>query len=296
MIELRHLRCFLCISRERTITKAADVLHISQPALSRTLQELEDELGQKLIIRNKPITLTPKGELLRRRAETMIDYFEKLKKEIKADDSDLSGTITLAVGESPSIDFLAHCMRKLRELHPHITFDIKSGNECDVIAELDNQTADFGVLIASPKAAEYQHLILPMRDTWSLIIPSEHELAQKERICPEDLADLPLIMSSQAQYNRDFSGWLGTVSAKLHIVGNYNLPYNGYIFAKRCRLCMLVLADLVEISPEDKMQIRPLLPVLDAQLHLVWNSDIYVSPLCKSFLDMVKTQLTLGFN
>ena len=194
MIELRHLRCFLGIARERTITRAAEALHISQPALSRTLQELEEDLGQQLIVRGKPLTLTAKGELLRQRAESMLDYFENFKQEISSEADELTGTITIAAGESPSVELLAAAFFKLKERWPRIRFALKSGNEFDVTTALNSGLADFGILIASPKAAEYYHLILPQRDPWVLWVPEEHALAQKERIEPQDFADLPVVI------------------------------------------------------------------------------------------------------
>ena len=294
MIELRHLRCFLGIARERTITRAAEALHISQPALSRTLQELEEDLGQQLIVRGKPLTLTAKGELLRQRAESMLDYFENFKQEISSEADELTGTITIAAGESPSVELLAAAFFKLKERWPRIRFALKSGNEFDVTTALNSGLADFGILIASPKAAEYYHLILPQRDPWVLWVPEEHALAQKERIEPQDFADLPVVLSAQSLHNNEFAGWLGPFKEKLLPAGYYSMPYHAYIFARQGRLPLLTLADLICPARADHYKALPLYPVLDAQLHLVWTSAVYASPLCRAFVQQVKMELTCG--
>ena len=82
-MEIRVLKYFLAVAREENITKAAEVLHITQPTLSRQLMQLEDELGAQLYIRGKnKITLTEEGMLLRRRAEEIVDlYWQEASRE-----------------------------------------------------------------------------------------------------------------------------------------------------------------------------------------------------------------------
>lgn len=84
-MEIRILRYFLTVAREENITRAAAVLHITQPTLSRQLIQLEEELNTQLLIRGKnKVTLTDEGMLLRRRAEEIIDLADKTEKEFLA--------------------------------------------------------------------------------------------------------------------------------------------------------------------------------------------------------------------
>ena len=77
VMEIRVLKYFLAVAREKNITNAAMSLHITQPTLSRQLKELEEELGKQLFIRgNKKITLTEDGLLLRKRAEEIVSLSE----------------------------------------------------------------------------------------------------------------------------------------------------------------------------------------------------------------------------
>lgn len=291
LIELRHLRCFMGIARERTITRAAEALHISQPALSRTLQELEEELGQPLINRRKPLTLTPKGELLLKRTTDLLDFFEHMCTEVSAAEEELDGTITIAAGESPAVDFLATCFFKLQQRHPKISFSIVSGNEDTVTDALSSGMCDFGVFIGSPKSLEYERLHLPHFDTWGIIVPASHPLAAKSAVTAEDFAGLNLILSNQAWRNNEFTGWLGRMRDKVQVTGSYNLPYNGYVFAKNHGCPMLALEDLVQINEGDNMRFIPLTPRLRVDTTLVWQSAVYSSPLSQAFLNMVKDNL-----
>ena len=81
-MEIRVLKYFLTVAQIGNITKAANSMHLTQPTLSRQLQDLEKELGQKLFIRgNHNVTLTPEGMILRKRAEEIIELVEKTENE-----------------------------------------------------------------------------------------------------------------------------------------------------------------------------------------------------------------------
>ena len=82
-MELRILRYFLAVAREENITKAAELLHITQPTLSRQLAQLEEDVGVTLFSRGaRKVTLTDEGMLLRRRAEEIVDLADKTEEEM----------------------------------------------------------------------------------------------------------------------------------------------------------------------------------------------------------------------
>ncbi len=84
-MEIRTLRYFLAVAREENMTRAAEVLHVTQPTLSKALKTLEEELGKKLFIRHSfSIRLTEEGVLLRNRAEDLIGMADKIEQEFIA--------------------------------------------------------------------------------------------------------------------------------------------------------------------------------------------------------------------
>ena len=103
-MEIRVLRYFLMVAREENITKAAELLHITQPTLSRQLMQLEEELGKKLFQRtNHSIRLTEDGMLLRRRAQEIVQLADKTEMEFKTGEEELSGSIAIGSGEANSV-------------------------------------------------------------------------------------------------------------------------------------------------------------------------------------------------
>ena len=142
-MEYRVLKYFLTVAREENITHAAEILHISQPALSRQLMQLEEELGAQLFTRGqRNITLTDAGILLRRRAQEIIDLTEKTEQEFRNGESDLTGTVAIGSGEAESMRTMANMMRQFSELYPKVKFDLYSNNSDFIKERLDKGLLD----------------------------------------------------------------------------------------------------------------------------------------------------------
>ena len=98
-MELRTIRYFLAVAREENMTRAADLLHVTQPTLSKALKALEDELGKKLFERHSfSISLTDEGVLLRNRAEDLITLADKIEKEFLTLDDVTGGELYFGMG------------------------------------------------------------------------------------------------------------------------------------------------------------------------------------------------------
>ena len=100
-MDTRILEYFLAVAREENITRAAGILRVSQPSLSRQIMQLEEEIGKPLLIRgSKNVSLTPEGQLFKNRAEEILSLVDKTKKELLNDSDYIAGDIYLASMES----------------------------------------------------------------------------------------------------------------------------------------------------------------------------------------------------
>ena len=114
-MEIRTLRYFLAVAREENMTWAAEVLHVTQPTLSKALKTLEEELGKKLFIRHSfSIRLTEEGVLLRNRAEDLIGMADKIEQEFIALDDISGGELYLGLAESYQIRYLARVIKEFK--------------------------------------------------------------------------------------------------------------------------------------------------------------------------------------
>lgn len=143
-MELRVLQYFLAVTREQSISGAADSLHLSQPTLSRQLKDLEEELGKQLFIRgNRKITLTEEGMILRKRAEEILNLTQKAKREISFTDNTIAGDVYIGAGETDAVRYLAKAARHLQLNYPGICYHISSGDTINVLENLDKGLIDF---------------------------------------------------------------------------------------------------------------------------------------------------------
>ncbi len=291
-MELRVLRYFLAVAREQSISGAAEVLHISQPTLSRQLMDMEDELGKKLFIRgNRRITLTNEGVLLRQRAEEIIDLVEKTESEITSGDEMISGDIYIGGGETEAIKIIAEIATEFKKEYPGICYQIYSGNAEDVTEKLDRGLLDFGVLIEPADIHKYEHLRLPMVDTWGVLMRKDSELAGKKEIEPQDLLNLPLICSRQMFRTQEMQKWIGRKPEKLNIVATYNLLFNASLLVEAGMGYALCLDKIIKTPDDGMLCFRPLKPSMNVHLDIVWKKNQVFSKAAELFLERLKEKL-----
>lgn len=292
-MEIRVLKYFLAVAREGSITGAANSLHLTQPTLTRQLQELERELKQQLLIRSKyRVTLTPEGMILRKRAQEIVDMVEKTEAEFQAISDTLSGDIFIGGGETDSMKYIAEIIKDIQSDFPDIKFHIYSGNAEDVMEKLDKGLLDFGLLIQPIDLSKYDHITLPEKDVWGVILRKDNPLAQKDNIVLDDLAGIPILASRQMspKYSKDsgFLDWFGDKYNELNITATYNLVYNAAVMVKAGVGCAVTLDKLADTSDQSELCFRPLKPRLESGLDIVWKKYQVFSPAAKLFLEKLQ--------
>ncbi len=297
-MEIRVLKYFLAIANQGSITAAANSLHLTQPTLSRQIQDLEKELKQKLLVRGKyKVTLTPEGLMLKKRAEEIIEMVEKTKAEFNSINDIISGDIYIGCGETDSMKYIAEIMKELRDEYPNIKFHIHSGNAEDVTEKLDKGLLDFGLLIQPIDLSKYDYITMPQKDTWGVIMPKNSPLAKKDVIKIDDLIDVPIIASRQMskKYSAEsgFLDWFGEKFDYLNIAATYNLVYNAAIMVDNGIGYAITLDKLVNITNNTNVCFRPLSPKLESGLDIVWKKNQVFSPATKLFLQKLKEKLTV---
>lgn len=296
-MEIRVLRYFLAVARERNITGAANYLHLTQPTLSRQIHDLEEELGQQLLIRKSHrAELTPEGVLLRKRAEEIIAMVDKTEAEFASMEDTVSGDIYIGSGETQAIRQIAELIKDLGEACPNIHYHLHSGNAEDVTERLDKGLFDFGILIQPADLTKYDYLDLPARDRWGVIMRKDSPLAEKEAIEKNELLEIPLLCSRQVVGSRHsenkFAEWFGTDYEKLNIVATYNLMYNAAILVEAGVGYALTLDKLANTSEDSVLCFRPLRPELESGLNVVWKKYQVFSPAAELFLKTLKERFS----
>ena len=170
-MEPRVLKYFLMVAREENITKTAQLLHVTQPTLSRQLMQLEEELGVQLFHRGKHnVTLTEDGMLLRRRAQELVSLSEKAKMELQHKEEMPTGEIAIGCGETKSMAALSEKMVSFRQKYPLVQFSIYSAIADDIKERLEKGLLDMGLLVEPVDISKYEFIRLPLKEQWLSLI------------------------------------------------------------------------------------------------------------------------------
>lgn len=271
-MELRQLKYFIAVTREQSISKAAEALYTTQPNLSRQMQNLEKEIGQQLFIRGtKKITLTETGQLLRKRAEEIIELYNQTEAELDKPFSEVKGDVYIGGGESYAMGLIAQAIRLVQSDYPNVKFHLFSGDSATISERLDKGLIDFGIFIEPFDLSRYDHLRLPLYDTWGVLMRKDSPLAAKERITPEDLWDKPLIRSRQSVGKNKISEWFIKTSDELNIVATGNLLYNMSLLVEQGVGYAVSLDKIINTSGNSNLCFRPLYPELISHLDIAWK-------------------------
>lgn len=289
-MELRVLQYFLAVTREQSISGAAEFLHLSQPTLSRQLKDMENELGKQLLIRgNRKITLTEEGMILRKRAEEIMELVQKTEKEISLSDEFIAGDIYIGAGETDAIRLIARAAKQVQMQYPDIHFHIVSGDLSDLIEKLDKGLLDFSILFSKVDTSKYDSIEIPIKDVWGVLMRRDSPLAEKEAITPEDLWNQPLILSRQvSEKDSAVARWLNKDLAKLNVVATYNLIFNASLMADEGLGYVLGLDKLINVSGDSNLCFKPLFPNLEASIMMVWKKYQVFTKAAEKFLETLQ--------
>ena len=294
-MEIRVLRYFLAVVREQSITKAADVLHITQPTLSRQLAQMEDEIGVRLFERgSRKITLTNEGLLLRRRAEEILQLVDKTEKELIEQDEQVEGKITIGCGEIGAVQLLPDLFESFHEKYPLVTFDIYSATADHVKEQMERGLVDIGLLLEPIDIEKYDFIRLDMKERWVVVMRPDCSLAEKEYVTAKELSKLPLIMPRRLKVQSELSGWFGDYYDGLNVLFTSNLNTNAAVMVSRGLGYSIVIEGMMPFWDQSKITYRPLYPPLTATSVLAWKRGQPFSLAATKFIEHIKCFLGMG--
>ena len=286
-MDLRSLRFFLAVAREKSFMGAAEALHHTQPNITRTIKALEEELGSALFIRSaRGVTLTAKGESLLKRASEIMDLLDQTHRELtRCVDDGVTGDVHLAAGETIHMDKVAAVMNRVREASPGIHFHVYSANGEEVARRVDLGLADLGLVFEPFNVTPYAHRRLPWDEKWGVLVPTAHPLSARDGVRPEDLQGERLIVSSQMWTNRMFDGWYGSGMDQLDVVATYNLVSTARQMMEAGMGVVLTFEGVVR-NP-DNLSFVPLDPPLHASPYLIHKRGAPLSPPVRVFIEAI---------
>jgi DNA-binding transcriptional LysR family regulator len=294
-MELRVLQYFLAVVREESITKAAEVLHITQPTLSRQLTQLEEEVGVKLFVRgSRHITLTNEGMLLRRRAEEISELVDKTERELNEQDEQVDGTVSIGCGELEATKVLPPLIAAFHERYPLVKFDLYTGNADLVTERMDRGLIDIGLLLEPVDIDKYEFIRLNVQEHWAVIMRPDAPLAKKKSVTAADLDTVPLILPSRIKVQGELASWFGDYYSKLNVLFRSNFSTNACVMVEQGLGYVLTIEGARKFL-DDRILVRKRLdPELTATTVLAWKRQQPFSLAVSKFIEHIKCFKGIG--
>ena len=287
-MELRTLRYFLTTANEGNITKAAEILHVTQPTLSRQMMELERELGVTLMLRGKNgLTLTEDGIFFRQRAQEIVELADRLAKNFAERQNDISGMVVIGASEAVGSQTLARLIKAFSEKYPAVQFTLYNETVDNIKDRLDKGLVDIGLLLEPIDVTKYDYVRLSQQDTWGLLVRDDHPLTDKTSLTADDVAPYPLILPLRENIRVEILHWLGREEKELRIPLFYTLLSNAALLVAEGLGCAFCMDGALAIRSDPRLRFIPLEPRRMTHSVLVWKKNNLFSPATSLFIQEI---------
>lgn len=285
IMELRVLKYFIAVAREESMTRAADILHVTQPTLSKQIKDLEDEIGKKLFNRtNYAIKLTAEGEILYKRALDILNLANDTVEELKAMTEATGGNVNIGAAETDSIKYLARIIKQLQQECAGIIVSIYSGDSESVEYKLDKGQLDFALVVRDFDLNKYNFIELPYKDTYGLICRSDNPLCKKKKITFDDMINEPIIVSRQSLAH-DLRKWAGERVDELTIAATGDIPFNLSLLVKEGIGSLLCFDKIINTTETSNLRYIPLDPPMLSPLYIIWKKNAELTPPARKLME-----------
>lgn len=267
-MNLRQLKAFQAVCRTGSITRASELIHLSQPALTRQIQELESYCGCKLFERTRHgIVLTDEGELREAGGFT-------------------GGIVRIGCVESSAAQELSQLLAKWQQSTPGVRkaeFELYSADGDDIRSSLDEERLDVGILLEPVETAKYDSLPLSSADRWGVVVRSDSPEAQLPALTQDELVKLPLILPRRHIVIDTLHQWFNGGPEPLKIAGFHNLMTNALTLVKAGLGNLLCVEGSWTIRETPGFVFIPVSPVRLARHRLVRKKNRLLSRTAESF-------------
>jgi DNA-binding transcriptional LysR family regulator len=193
-MDLQVLRSFQAVAEGVTVTEAAAMAHITQPALSRALNRLEEEVGAELLQRaGRVLQLTPAGRAFKQHVDAVLDNYDRGRRAVAEVVDPDAGVVSLAFLHTLGTWLVPRLVTGFRQTYPQVRFELHQDGEIGLTQHLLDATAD--VIITSkdpghPLITWRRRLVEPL---W-LAVPARHRLARRRRVRLAEVAEEPFVV------------------------------------------------------------------------------------------------------
>lgn len=276
-MELRHLRYFVCVAEELNFTRAAARLRVAQPALSRQIRALEEELEVSLFERTRSgARLTRSGRVFHRRARVILAEVDEAANEARTASGAIAGRLTIGFPTGLHLNYLVPLFDALRRAHPLVDLDYLHALPPEQLKALREGTLDVGFVTYPARLDGFEHRVI-WRVPFKVVLPSRHPLAGRASFNLRDLRDEDFVFcprEARPEFYDEFFRWCANEGFRPRVVkevGGYPSSMLGLVSVGAG---VAVLPYFEQAERMRGIVWRPLIkPRMAAEFALVWRPE-----------------------
>ncbi len=292
-MELQALRYFVAVAREGGFTRASQVLHVTQPAISKMVKALEEELGAPLLVRDRHgVGLTDAGHVLLERAVGVLDSLRVAKEEVLELSALRRGRLRVGMPPIMGVAFFAPLLAEFHVAYPGIELELREEGSHQIEALILDRELDVGAVLL-PTDQEAFATMPFVSDELRVVVHAAHPLAGRSVLALRELAKLPFVL-----YRPEFalhghildacrqSGFRPTVVSE-----SSHWDFIVALVAANIGVAFLPTAICDQLDARQVRSVPLGDPVIPWNAALVWRRDRHLPPATRAWLALAERRL-----
>jgi DNA-binding transcriptional LysR family regulator len=295
-MDLQALRYFVEVARRQGFTRASESLHVTQPAISKKVKALEDELGAPLLLREgRRVRLTDAGRLVLERAQGVLDALRGLEEEVVELSSLRRGRLRIGMPPVVGVAFLPTLLAEYHQQYPGIALELREEGSHDIEARVLNRDLDVGAVVLPTDERAFATMPFVREELRAVFHPS-HPLARRRTVGLRELAEVPFVL-----YRPEFALHGHIIDAcrragfKPTVVSESS-HWDFIVAMVAANIGMALLPETI-CRKLDRRQVRTIrmeAPTISWNVALIWRRDRQLPPATRAFLELAGRRLVAG--
>jgi DNA-binding transcriptional LysR family regulator len=295
-VDVQALRVFIEVARQGGFTRASETLHVTQPAVSKTVRALEEELGTPLLLRERrQVKLTDAGRIVLERAQGILDSLRVIEEEVVELAALRRGRLRIGMPPIVGVAFFPPLLAEFHQAHPGIALELREEGSHHLEALVANRELDVGAIVLPTDEKAFGTLPFVHDELRAVLHPS-HPLARRRAVTLRALADTPFVL-----YRPEFalhghivdacrrSGFTPTVVSE-----SSHWDFIVAMVAANIGLALLPQTICRQLDRRQVRAIRLSEPVIPWKVALIWRRDRHLPPATRAFLALAERRLAVG--
>jgi DNA-binding transcriptional LysR family regulator len=292
-VDVQALRYFVEVARKQGFTRASESLHVTQPAISKAVRALEDELGTPLFLRERRrVTLTDAGRIILERAQGILDAMRVMEEEVVELSALRRGRLRIGMPPIVGVAFFPPLLAEFHTAHPGIVLELREEGSHHIEKLVMNRELDVGAVVLPTDEREFGTMPFAHDELRAVLHPS-HPLARRRTVSLRELAGTPFVL-----YRPEFAlhGHILEACRRAgftpHVVSeSSHWDFIAAMVAANIGVALLPQTICDQLDPERVRTIEMTQPVIPWKVALIWRRDRHLPPATRAWLELAERRL-----